>query len=91
MALHKQFPCYLQILGLHPGELEWLSNHLGHSINVQQELYRLHEDTIEVAKISKVLMAMEDGTINQHKGKSLEQMSLAGRSIIYIGNNFRCK
>ena len=37
------------------GELEWL----GHSVDIHKESYRLHENTIEMAEVSKILIAIE--------------------------------
>lgn len=57
-------------------ELEWLANHLGHSIDVHRNFYRLPENTIQLAKVGKYLMALEsEGGAVKYKGKSLEDIT----------------
>lgn len=53
----------LQILNLKNNELDQVSDFLGHDIRVHREYYRLPEATIQLAKISKLLMAMEKGRL----------------------------
>jgi hypothetical protein len=58
------------MLNLNEGELEWLSNHLGHSVDVHQEFYRNQESTVELGKVAKMLIAVDNGlTLNQDKGE----------------------
>jgi hypothetical protein len=57
-------------------ELDWLCTHLGHTINVHREYYRLPQNTLEVAKIGKLLMAVEGG-IRRYQGKSLDEITLS--------------
>lgn len=59
------------MLNLNEGELEWLSNHLGHSIDVHKEFYRNQETAIQLGKVAKTLLAMDKGhtlTELEHKG-----------------------
>ncbi|XP_064628140.1 uncharacterized protein LOC135487883 [Lineus longissimus] len=74
--LRKYTATVTQILGLKPGELEWLGNHLGHTVEVHKDSYRLHESTIEMAKVSKVLLAIENGTAGNFQGKSLNDIHI---------------
>ena len=39
--------------------LEWLARHLGHDIRVHRDFYRLNESTIEIAKVSKLLLTVD--------------------------------
>lgn len=50
-----------QMLNLNPGELEWLSNHLGHTIDVHKEFYRNQESAVTLGKVAKMLLAVESG------------------------------
>ena len=45
---------YLQVLSLESGDLDWLARHMDHDINVHRNFYRLHDDTIELAKVTKL-------------------------------------
>lgn len=42
-------------------ELEELARHMGHELAVHRNFYRLQEDVIELAKVSKLLLAVEEG------------------------------
>lgn len=55
-------------------ELEWLANHLGHDISVHREYYRLPENTLQTAKVGKLLMAIENG-ISKFQGKKLDDIA----------------
>lgn len=63
-------------MDLKENELEWLCSHMGHNINVHREYYRLPKNTLEVAKIGKLLMAIEQGS-KKYKGKSLDDIDLS--------------
>ena len=49
------------MLNLNDGELEWLSNHLGHTIEVHKEYYRNQGAAIQLGKVAKTLIAMDQG------------------------------
>lgn len=64
------------MMDLRENEIEWLCTHMGHNISVHREYYRLPKSTLEVAKIGKILMALEQGS-DTYKGKTLEEISLS--------------
>ncbi|XP_028417721.1 uncharacterized protein LOC114542174 isoform X2 [Dendronephthya gigantea] len=74
--LRKYIATITQVLSLEEKELDWLAKHLGHDIRTHREYYRLHESTIEIAKISKLLLAVDSGKACSLKGKSLEEITL---------------
>jgi hypothetical protein len=39
-----------------------LANHMGHSINIHKEFYRLQESTIEITKVGRLLAAVDSGS-----------------------------
>lgn len=49
------------MLNLNEGELEWLSNHLGHTIEVHKEFYRHQGTAIQLGKVAKTLIALDNG------------------------------
>ncbi|XP_069134400.1 uncharacterized protein [Argopecten irradians] len=59
--MRKYIATVTQMMNLNDGELEWLSNHLGHSINVHREYYRNQESAIELGKVAKMLLAVDAG------------------------------
>lgn len=60
------------MLNLNEGELEWLSNHLGHTIEVHKEYYRNQGAAIQLGKVAKTLIAMDQG----HTLSSLQEDGL---------------
>lgn len=42
-------------------ELEWLTNHLGHSIRIHKDFYRNQTPSIELGRIAKMLLAVDKG------------------------------
>ncbi|XP_028397269.1 uncharacterized protein LOC114521069 [Dendronephthya gigantea] len=74
--LRKYILTITQVLSLEEKKLDWLAKHLGHDIRTHREYYRLHGSTIEIAKISKLLLAVDSGRACSLKGKSLEEITL---------------
>lgn len=72
--LRKHLGTTCQILNMTSTELEGLARFMGHNIHVHESFYRLQEGTIQAAKISKILLAMESGKISLFKGKTLDEI-----------------
>lgn len=73
--LRKHVATLSQLMNLKENELDQLAKFMGHDIRVHREYYRLTENTLQLAKISKLLMAIELGT-EVYKGKSLDEIDL---------------
>ena len=73
----------LQIVHLNENELEWLASHMGLDIWMHREFYRLRESTLELAKVSKILLAIDSGNAESFFGKTLNEISLDGRYIFF--------
>ncbi|KAK0132576.1 hypothetical protein N1851_032543 [Merluccius polli] len=73
--LRKHIATLCQIMNLKDHELDQVAKFMGHDIRVHREYYRLTENTIQLAKMSKLLMAIECGT-SVYKGKSLDEIDL---------------
>ena len=56
--------------------LEWLTRHLGHSVNIHKIHYRQQSRAIELGKVAKVFIHMAKGTLADQKGKSFEEMEV---------------
>ncbi|KAI7790205.1 hypothetical protein IRJ41_018223, partial [Triplophysa rosa] len=65
-----------KILNLDENEADQLADFLGHGIRIHRQYYRLPEGTLPLAKMSKVLMAMEKGTLSNFKGKRLDDIEI---------------
>lgn len=74
--LRKYVATVSQILDLQENELDWLTRHLGHDIQVHRQYYRLHDSTIELAKVSKILTTVDQGKTGQWAGKSLDEIDI---------------
>ncbi|XP_046562880.1 uncharacterized protein LOC124271755 [Haliotis rubra] len=75
-SLRKHMATVSQVLNLKDNELDALASFLGHDIRIHREYYRLREDTIQIAKISKILVELEKGTIQNIAGKSLAEIQM---------------
>ncbi|XP_057206215.1 uncharacterized protein LOC130564266 [Triplophysa rosa] len=74
--LRKHVATLSQILNLRNHELDQVADFLGHDIRVHREYYRLPEATTQLAKISKLLLAMEKGSLTSLQGKTLEEIDI---------------
>ncbi|MED6234406.1 hypothetical protein ATANTOWER_028966 [Ataeniobius toweri] len=74
--LRKHIATLSTVLNLKTTELDQLADFLGHNVAVHRKHYRLPEGTLQLAKISKVLLAMEQGRLGEYKGKSLDEIHL---------------
>ncbi|MEQ2213847.1 hypothetical protein XENOCAPTIV_022090, partial [Xenoophorus captivus] len=61
--LRKEIATTSQILNLKKNELDQLADFMGHDIAVHRQFYRLSEPTVQHAKISKLLLALEKGKL----------------------------
>lgn len=57
----------LQLLDMNEAELTWLTNHMGHTLNVHFAWYRKEDSHIELTKVAKVLTALDQGKNIQSK------------------------
>ena len=62
------------MLNMKENELDQLAGFLGHDIQIHREFYRLPESTLELAKVSKILIAMEKGRLPELQGKGLDDI-----------------
>lgn len=62
-----------QLLNLSTNDREQLSNFMGHDLAIHNEYYRLPNETLQISRVSKILLAMESGNLHELKGKTLEQ------------------
>lgn len=76
---HKHSARIFQILCLENDELECLSKLLGYEIQTDRCYYQTPEAAVELAKIAKLLSAMEKGTLERAEGKSLEDLEIEGK------------
>ena len=73
-SMRKYIATTSQILNLNSEELDILAKRLGHDINIHRKFYRLGSSTLELAKVSKLLMAVDSGEAHNYAGKSLNDL-----------------
>ncbi|XP_057688017.1 uncharacterized protein LOC130913423 [Corythoichthys intestinalis] len=74
--LQRQIRALSRVLDFTKTEMDQLSDFLGYDISLQQQMYQLPEGTLQLAKIGKVLMALEDGHLTEMKGKSVDDLHI---------------
>jgi len=74
--LRKYMATVSQIFELTEGEVDWLARHLSHDIRVHREYYRLHDSSVELAKVSKLLLAVDNGKPGKWKGRRLDEIDM---------------
>ncbi|XP_039455871.1 uncharacterized protein LOC116312804 isoform X2 [Oreochromis aureus] len=74
--LRKQVATLSTVLNLKENEMDQLATFLGHDIRVHREFYRLPESTLQLAKVSKLLIAMEKGKLSDLQGKGLDDIAI---------------
>ncbi|TDH15908.1 hypothetical protein EPR50_G00014460 [Perca flavescens] len=74
--LRKHVATMSKVLNLRDNEMDDLADFLGHDIRVHRQFYRLPEGTLQLAKISKVLVALERGQMSEFKGRNLDEISI---------------
>ena len=65
-----------RISDLNLSEIEWIPNHLGHNVDIHQEYYRLHHNTIELSKVNRLLLAVDRRKGEAFKGKRLDEKQI---------------
>lgn len=78
--LRKYIATVCQVFNLSENETDWLARHLGHDIRIHREFYRLHDSSVELAKISRILLAVESGKAHEFSGKKLNEINICGKS-----------
>lgn len=71
-------------------EMDWLAGHLGHDIRVHRNFYRLRTEHVELAKVAKLLYAVDSGQAHSFAGKKLNDIQIEGmkcyQMFIYVTN-----
>ncbi|XP_016142227.1 uncharacterized protein [Sinocyclocheilus grahami] len=72
--LRKHVAILSTVLNMTGAEMDQLANFLGHHLKIHHEFCRLPEKTLQLAKICKVLMALEQGRLSAFHGKNLDEI-----------------
>jgi len=74
--LRKYIATVSQLLDMKNSEFDLLCRHMGHTATVHRDFYRLPSQTLELAKMSKLLLAVERGNLNALTGKTLDEIDV---------------
>ena len=74
--LRKSVASMAQVLSLKEHEMESLATFMGHDITVHRQFYRMPLDVMQVARISKIFLAAEQGKISHYAGKALDDIQV---------------
>ena len=85
----KYLSTILQLLDMTESELTWVTNHLGHAKDIHKGWYRQEDSTIELTKIAKVLVAIDNGDSRDVQNKKIDTL-IAGVNDSCMLHNFGC-
>lgn len=74
--LRKQLATLAQILNLKENAMDLLATFQGHDIRIHRQFYRLPDNALQVAKVSKHMHAINNGTIANHKGCDFDDITI---------------
>lgn len=74
--LRKHIATVSQLLNMNDSEFQLLCTHMGNSALVHQDYYRLPSQTLELAKVSKLRMAIQNGNLVSLCGKTLGEIDI---------------
>ena len=69
-------------------ELKLVADHLGHSVAIHTDIYKLQSSVLERTKVARALVALEEGKLANFRGKSLDSITLDGMFISIQCINF---
>lgn len=75
--LRKHLATMTQILGLSEGNQDIIAKFMGHDIRVHRNFYRLPENTLELAKVTKIMHLINSGKISHFKGRDFDDIEFS--------------
>ena len=73
--LRKYLATTIQLLDMTGDELKMVADHMGHSVTVHTDVYRLQASVLEKTKVARALIALENGQLTRFAGKNLSSCS----------------
>lgn len=71
--LRKHIATMSQLLNLSVNDREQLANFMGHDLSIHNQYYRLPDNSLQLSRVSKILLAVESGQLHTLEGKTLEE------------------
>lgn len=76
--LQKYIATVSETAALSGVNIDRMALHLGHYVRIHRKFYCLHHSTTQLAKVSKLLLAVDSGNLEQIVGKNLGDMLVEG-------------
>ena len=73
--LRKYLATTLQLLDMNAEELKMIADHMGHSVAIHTDVYRLQSSVLEKTKVARALIGLENGQLGKFSGKNLSSCS----------------
>ena len=73
-GLRKHLATQCQVLNLDGKEIDTLAGLMDHSKTIHEKFYWLPSDVLQVAKVTKILLATDNGEIKNLGGKTLDEI-----------------
>jgi hypothetical protein len=64
-----------------PAELGMLADHMGHSVNIHMDIYKLQSNLLERSKVAKLLCAVDNGKLGAFQEERSLDEAVGGLSI----------
>ncbi|XP_060584452.1 uncharacterized protein LOC132740548 isoform X2 [Ruditapes philippinarum] len=74
--LRKYMATVTQVLDLKENQMQWVLNHLGHTMDVHKIHYRATSDIIERTQIAKILLLQDQGRVGEFRNQCLDDIEL---------------
>ncbi|WAR28263.1 KT5AA-like protein [Mya arenaria] len=74
--LRKYLATTTQIMDMRDDELKLIADHMGHSVAIHTEVYRMPTSVLERTKVARALLALEDGKLQGFNGRNLSSNCL---------------
>lgn len=68
-----------------PGEIQWLSNHLGHDVATHKSNCRMHAPATEISKVGKLLLSIDKNDAG-FAGKQMKRLLHKGNMCFIISS-----
>lgn len=75
---------FMQVLDLNDNQLGWITNHLGHTLDVHRMHYRMTSDIIERVHVAKLLLMQDTGTVGKFANRALDEIQMEGTERYYV-------
>ena len=74
--LRKQVATVSQMLNLSDNEIQQIADFMGHDIAIHRQFYRTPELSLQVTKLAKFFMAVDDTDLEKYRGKSIDDLEV---------------